>query len=202
LLAEAVSSLQQTLYRADPRQDLTRSETEALERAGFELSPGDLGGDDPLARSAAQYAALIKTSLSTSRVAAMLGVKANSVTDFDTFPVLRENEDFVVRLEILCHERAVGRDDELDVRKQGADVVDPGKSAAVAVTESIDGNVGACFFKENLPVRSDDPGHADGLEAHTPRGRRVRLHAETDDAVTDQYCFAGSDDCEIRLGHE
>jgi hypothetical protein len=79
LLAEAVSSLQQTLYRADPRQDLTRSEAEALERAGFELNPADLGSDDPLARSAAQYAALIKTSLSTSRVAGMLDVKASSV---------------------------------------------------------------------------------------------------------------------------
>ncbi len=79
LMAEAVSSLLRTLYRGDPRQDLTKSETEALERAGFELNPGDLGAADPLARSAAEYAALIKTSLSTSRVAAMLGVKASTV---------------------------------------------------------------------------------------------------------------------------
>ncbi len=42
---------------------------------------------------------------------------------------------------------------------------------------------------------------ADGrfeLAAHAPRGERVRLHAEGE-RVKDQYCFAGSDDCVIRL---
>ncbi len=79
LLVEAIASLQQTLYRPDPRRDLTRAETQALERAGFDLEPRDLGADDPLARSAALFAALIKTSLSPRRVAALLGVAPSSI---------------------------------------------------------------------------------------------------------------------------
>jgi hypothetical protein len=48
-------------------------------------------------------------------------------------------------------------------------------------------------------VVTDSDGLFD-LEAHAPRGQRVRLHAETDRAVKEEYCFAGSGDCEIRLG--
>jgi hypothetical protein len=79
MLAEAIASLQQTLYRANPRADLTQAEAAALERAGFEIEPDELGMADPLARTAAEYAALLKTSLSTAEMAARLGVDSSRI---------------------------------------------------------------------------------------------------------------------------
>jgi hypothetical protein len=82
MVEQAIESLQRRLYRPDPGADLTAAEAEALERGGFELEPaGDAAGagDDPLARSVAEYAALLETGLSTAEAAARLGVDPSRV---------------------------------------------------------------------------------------------------------------------------
>lgn len=74
-----MSQLPRTLYRPDPRADLSRPEVEALEKGGFNLKPADLGKDDPLARTVADYAALLKSSLSTAEAAQRLGVDPSRI---------------------------------------------------------------------------------------------------------------------------
>jgi len=70
----AVASLREALYPEDPRTELSSAEVDALEAGGFDLRPRDLGERDPLALTAAEYAALLGTSLSTTRAARRLGV--------------------------------------------------------------------------------------------------------------------------------
>ncbi len=79
LVAEAVARLPRGLYREDPRSELSPSEVRALERGGFALDSEDLGPEDPLARTAAQYAALLMTSLTTAEAAARLGVETSRI---------------------------------------------------------------------------------------------------------------------------
>lgn len=79
LVQEAVARMQRSLYRPDPRADLSGPEVEALERGGFNLKPADLGKDDPLARTVAEYAALLKSSLSTAEAARRLGVDPSRI---------------------------------------------------------------------------------------------------------------------------
>ena len=79
LVKEAVSRLQKTLYRPDPRADLPASEAEILRKGGFVLEPTDLGTEDPLAQTVAEYAALLKSSLSTADAARRLGVDPSRI---------------------------------------------------------------------------------------------------------------------------
>lgn len=79
MVKEAVARLPRTLYRSDPRPDLTRAEARVLEQGGFSLAPADLGSEDPLARTAAEYADLLKASLATTELAARLGVDPTRV---------------------------------------------------------------------------------------------------------------------------
>lgn len=79
LVKEAVSRLQRTLYRRSSRADLTESEAKALEQGGFVLDPEDLNEKDPLAETVAEYAALLKSSLSTSDAAKRLGVDSSRI---------------------------------------------------------------------------------------------------------------------------
>ncbi|MCP4658442.1 MAG: hypothetical protein GY856_23760 [bacterium] len=79
LVAEAVARLPRSLYREDPRAELSPSEVRALERGGFALDSEDLGAEDPLVRTAAQYAALLMTSLTTAEAAARLGVETSRI---------------------------------------------------------------------------------------------------------------------------
>ena len=79
LVKEAVSRLQRTLYRPDPRADLPASEAEILRKGGFVLEPANLGAEDPLARTVAEYAALLKSSLSTTDAARRLGVDPSRI---------------------------------------------------------------------------------------------------------------------------
>jgi hypothetical protein len=78
MVQEAITRLQRTLYRPDSRADLTKAEAEALERGGFVLDP-DSSTEDPLAETAAEYAALLKSSLSTSEAANRLGVDPSRI---------------------------------------------------------------------------------------------------------------------------
>jgi hypothetical protein len=79
MVEEAVRRMRRSLYRADPHEDLSAAEAEELERGGFDLTPVDLGRDDPLARTAAEYAALLKSSLSTAEAAGRLGVDPSRI---------------------------------------------------------------------------------------------------------------------------
>ncbi|HSF39434.1 MAG TPA: hypothetical protein VLT87_06545 [Thermoanaerobaculia bacterium] len=79
LVKEAVSRLQKTLYRPDPRADLPAPEAEILRKGGFVLEPANLGTEDPLARTVAEYAALLKSSLSTTDAARRLGVDPSRI---------------------------------------------------------------------------------------------------------------------------
>jgi hypothetical protein len=78
MVREAMSRLRRTLYRSDSRADLTREEAEALERGGFVLEDGE-SSEDPLARTVAEYAALLKSSLSTGEAAKRLGVDPSRI---------------------------------------------------------------------------------------------------------------------------
>lgn len=79
MVEQAVSRLHRTLHRADPRSELTAAELDALRRGGFAVAPRDLGVEDPLARTTAEYAALLKSSLTTADTAARLGVDASRI---------------------------------------------------------------------------------------------------------------------------
>lgn len=79
MVREAVARLQRTLYRPDPRPDLTESEAEALRRGGFVLEPTELGAEDPLVQTAAEFAALLKESLPTAAAAERLGVDPSRI---------------------------------------------------------------------------------------------------------------------------
>ena len=79
MLLEAVARLKRTLYPADPRTDLTVQEVDALERGGFDLTPRALNTDDPLARTAAEYAALLDTGLTASEAARRLEVDPSRI---------------------------------------------------------------------------------------------------------------------------
>lgn len=79
MVQEAVTRLQRTLYRPSSRADLTEAEAEALEQGGFVLEPEDSVTEDPLAQTVAEYAALLKSSLSTSEAAKRLGVDPSRI---------------------------------------------------------------------------------------------------------------------------
>jgi hypothetical protein len=79
LVRHAVETLPATLLRADPAEDLTASEVRALLRGGLNASPVALRGEDPLAVTAAEYAALLKTSRTTAETARLLGVNESRI---------------------------------------------------------------------------------------------------------------------------
>jgi hypothetical protein len=79
MVREAVLRLPSSMYRPDPKPDLTAAEVAVLERGGFNLDPTELGADDPLAQTSAEYAALLMESLPTSSVAERLGVDPSRI---------------------------------------------------------------------------------------------------------------------------
>ena len=79
MLLEALARLPLALYPADARSALTVQEAEALERGGFDLTPENLGADDPLARTVTLYTALLEDSLTTSEAAERLGVDPSRI---------------------------------------------------------------------------------------------------------------------------
>jgi hypothetical protein len=61
------------------QEDLTAAEAAILERGGFSLEPEELGEDDPLVQTEAEYAALLKSSLSAAEAAHRLGVDPRQI---------------------------------------------------------------------------------------------------------------------------
>lgn len=81
LVADVVRAMPAAGATRDPRRDLSAAEAAALERGGFDLASGtdDDAADDPLARGAAAYAALVATALTPAQAAARLGVDPSRV---------------------------------------------------------------------------------------------------------------------------
>ena len=79
LVLEAVEQVGGTGPVADPLRELTDAEGSALAGGGFSLDSMDPGLDDPLARTTAEYAALLATSLSAPEVSRALGVDSSRV---------------------------------------------------------------------------------------------------------------------------
>jgi len=84
LVAAAVSRLQRALYRPDPRTELTAAEARVLREGGFPLEEKDLGAEDPLVKTAVEYAALLRTSLSPEQAATQLGTDVAQVLSWIT----------------------------------------------------------------------------------------------------------------------
>lgn len=72
-VAEAVANRRAVLY---PFGDsgLPGHESEVLRRGGFDLEQRDYGAEDPALKTAAEYAAILSSGLTTAQAAARLGV--------------------------------------------------------------------------------------------------------------------------------
>ncbi len=79
MLQEAVGRLHATLYPADPTADLPADEVAALRRGGFDLEQRPGGRADALDRTAAEYGALLATSITTKAAAQRLGVAPSRI---------------------------------------------------------------------------------------------------------------------------
>jgi hypothetical protein len=64
---------------AEPAREFSPAEAAVLEEGGLELSPPTLEEPDPLARTAARYAALLATALTTREAAGLLGTGESRV---------------------------------------------------------------------------------------------------------------------------
>jgi hypothetical protein len=78
-LIEAIAARRAVLYPFEGRSGLTAPEADALRRGGFELEPRAMGKMDPMARAAAEHAAILASALSTAEAAARLGVSEGRV---------------------------------------------------------------------------------------------------------------------------
>lgn len=74
VMREAVGEYRTVLYPFGAPPGLTEAEDTLLRESGLDPDPRDLGRDDPLARSAADHAAILESALGTQEVARRLGV--------------------------------------------------------------------------------------------------------------------------------
>lgn len=79
MFEEALREMRHTLYPPDPAADLPEEETAALRRGGFRMTPARGTGGSALAQTAAEYAALMETSLAAGETARRLGVDPSRV---------------------------------------------------------------------------------------------------------------------------
>jgi excisionase family DNA binding protein len=82
LVMEAVHQVLPEAPAPDSRTELSEAEVAFLQQAGVDLAnfaPRDLGPDSPLARTAAEYAAILAASLTVPELASRLGVDQSSV---------------------------------------------------------------------------------------------------------------------------
>lgn len=82
LVMHAVKEVLPEAPPSETRQELSEAELAFLHDAGVDLAgfaPRDLGRDDPLARTAARYAAILAASLTVPQLAERLGVDQSSI---------------------------------------------------------------------------------------------------------------------------
>lgn len=78
MVIAAIERMQRLARRSEPRKAFSDAEKQALIEGGFDLEP-DLEGRDPVAETAADYAALLKTALTTAQAAERLGVDPSRI---------------------------------------------------------------------------------------------------------------------------
>lgn len=71
--------MRRTLFPTDPETNLTAPEVAALKSGGFEVAPLSSTSSDALARTTAEYAVLLDTSLTVAETAQKLGVDTSRV---------------------------------------------------------------------------------------------------------------------------
>ena len=79
VVTEALTTVLGDRYRTDPATGLTAAERDALQRGGMDLTPVEWGQEDPLLRTAAQYAVLVATAYTVGQVAALLRVEPSRI---------------------------------------------------------------------------------------------------------------------------
>jgi hypothetical protein len=79
VLTEALTTVLGERYRTDPATNLTAAERDALGRGGMDLAPVEWGREDPLLRTAAEYAVLVASAYTVSQVAELLRVEPSRI---------------------------------------------------------------------------------------------------------------------------
>ena len=79
VVTEALTTVLGERYRTDPATSLTAAERDALRRGGMDLAPVEWGREDPLLRTAAEYAVLVASAYTVSQVAELLRVEASRI---------------------------------------------------------------------------------------------------------------------------
>jgi hypothetical protein len=79
MVVEAARQMLSEAPAADARWGLTADEAAAVARSGLDVSPYRGNDEDPLARTAAEYAAIVASSLSVPEAARRLGVNPSRV---------------------------------------------------------------------------------------------------------------------------
>ena len=77
--SQIVASLPTGRWVAEPAREFSPAEAEVLEGGGLDLSSPVAGEPDPLARTAARYAAMLATALTTGEAAGLLGTGESRV---------------------------------------------------------------------------------------------------------------------------
>lgn len=77
--SQIVASLPTGRWVAEPAGEFSPTEAEVLEGGGLDLSPPVAGEPAPLARTAARYAAMLATALTTREAAGLLGTGESRV---------------------------------------------------------------------------------------------------------------------------
>lgn len=79
VVTEAMAAVLGGHYRTDPATSLTVAEREALRRGGLDLTTGEWGREDPLLRTAAEYAVLVASAYSVGQAAKLLHVAPSRI---------------------------------------------------------------------------------------------------------------------------
>ena len=79
VVSEAITAVLGERYRTDPSTSLTAAERDALGRGGLDLVPVAWGPEDPLLRTAAEYAVLVASAYTVSQVAELLKVEPSRI---------------------------------------------------------------------------------------------------------------------------
>jgi len=78
MVEDALATVRGT-SKADPRTQLSAADAQALERGGFDLRPLGKGWQDPLARTAARYVAMLDDALTVAQAAKRLRVDQSRI---------------------------------------------------------------------------------------------------------------------------